>query len=96
MALRVWLPLNGTLENKGISDIVVEQVTTATFSNSGKIGQWLSGGKIKINATNVEQIFNNNAMTIAFWYNNNTTSADNHAICGFSGNTEGDTDAVRS
>ena len=39
MALRVWLPLNGTLENKGISDPTIGLVGTPTVNNSGKIGK---------------------------------------------------------
>ena len=39
MALKVWLPLNGSLENKGISNVVpVLMGNGITFSN-GKIGQ---------------------------------------------------------
>ena len=38
MALRVWLPLNGSLENKGISDVTVTN-NGATVDNNGKIGK---------------------------------------------------------
>ena len=38
MALRVWLPLNGNLENKGISNITVTN-NGATVDNNGKIGK---------------------------------------------------------
>jgi hypothetical protein len=41
MALRVWLPLNGTLENKGISDVTVTN-NGATVDNNGKIGKCYS------------------------------------------------------
>ena len=37
MALRVWLPLNGNLENKGISGITMSG-TPASWGN-GKIGK---------------------------------------------------------
>ena len=95
MALRVWLPLNGNLENKGLSPAMIEAVTTPVYVD-GKIGKCLSEGKIKIPAEYVGDIFNNEHMSICFWYNNNTDSTSgNHAICGFSGNGEGDTDAVR-
>lgn len=39
MALKVWLPLNGSLENKGISDPTIALVGTPTVNNSGKIGK---------------------------------------------------------
>ncbi len=38
MALRVWLPLNGTLNNIGISDVTVTN-NGATVDNNGKIGK---------------------------------------------------------
>ena len=95
MALKVWLPLNGNLENKGTSDAIVEAVTTPTYVN-GKMNKCLSEGKIKIPAEYVSQIFNNKHMSICFWYNNNTSATSgNHAICGFSGNGEGDSGAIR-
>lgn len=37
MSLKVWLPLNGSLENKGISNITVTN-NGATVNSSGKIG----------------------------------------------------------
>ena len=45
MALRVWLPLNGSLENKGISDFGITPIGTVTYDNNGKIGKsFISGG----------------------------------------------------
>jgi hypothetical protein len=38
MALRIWLPLNGSLENIGISDVTVTN-NGATVDTAGKIGQ---------------------------------------------------------
>ena len=38
MALRVWLPLNGTLENRGLSNITVTN-NGAAVDNNGKIGK---------------------------------------------------------
>lgn len=95
MSLLVWLPLNGDLENKGCSNAVATAVTTAGYSD-GKLGKALSSGKIKIDAKYVPNIFNNTAMSICFWYNNNGTTSS-HPICGFSGNNgDGDSGAVRS
>lgn len=94
MSLQVWLPLNGSLENKGINNCTITPVTTAQWSD-GKFGQALSGGKIKIDAKDVPSIFSNTAMTVSFWYNNNGGTAS-HSICGFNGNTEGDSGSTRS
>lgn len=41
MSLRVWLPLNGTLENQGL-DSATTISTAAVFDDSGKIGKYLS------------------------------------------------------
>ena len=41
MALQVWLPLNGTLENKGLSNVTVTN-SGATVDNNGKIGKCYS------------------------------------------------------
>ena len=41
MSLKVWLPLNGTLENKGISNVTVTN-NGATVNTSGKIGSCYS------------------------------------------------------
>ena len=96
MSLQVWLPLTKDLRQQGLNSATIEEVTSAVFDNSGKLGKCLSEGKIKIPANQVASIFNNTSMSIAFWYNNNTSeTTGNHAICGFSGNGEGDTDAVR-
>ena len=39
MALRVWLPLNGNINNYGISDVVPINIGSPSFSSSGKIGK---------------------------------------------------------
>lgn len=40
MSLRVWLPLNGDLENKGLDgDLQISSIGTLTFINNGKIGK---------------------------------------------------------
>jgi len=38
VSLRVWLPLNGTLDNQGLDDVIVVN-NGATVDNSGKIGK---------------------------------------------------------
>jgi len=49
MALQVWLPLNGTLENKGLSNVTVTN-NGATVDNNGKIGKcyYFNGSKYLI------------------------------------------------
>ena len=53
MALRVWLPLNGNLENKGLSNTKFNNYG-ATVEDNGKIGKCYSfdGTDDRIAATN--------------------------------------------
>ena len=44
MALRVWLPLNGNLENKGLSNISI--TGAGSFVDGGKLGKGYTGGAI--------------------------------------------------
>ena len=62
MALKVWLPLNGDLENKGISDI---SISTNNFSinNLGKLGKCYQGHGL----THLSQEILNNNWSIALW-----------------------------
>ncbi len=49
MALRVWLPLNGNLENKGVSNITATTIGTVSYDNFGKIGKaFISGGTSQV------------------------------------------------
>lgn len=68
MALRVWLPLNGTLENKGISNL---QFTNegATVNTAGKIGSCytFNNNRIYANvATDFTSQFNTEA-SLSIW-----------------------------
>ena len=99
MSLKVWLPLNGNLENKGCGNATIASTGAITYMDEGKMGKAVASTyRIKIDSTSVQKIFNNNHMSICFWYNNNASkgSSASHAICGFSGNGEGDSGAVRS
>ena len=74
MGLRIWLPLNGDLENKGLDDIVIAN-NGATIDNNGKIGKCYSfdGTDDYINITNVNypNIFAD-SFSICFWVYSNT------------------------
>ena len=39
MALKIWLPLNGNLDNLGTRRPAIALVGTPTVNNNGKIGQ---------------------------------------------------------
>ena len=65
MALQVWLPLNGTLENKGLSNITVTN-NGATVNNNGKIGKCYSTNGTYLVANNPITSANTN-LTITGW-----------------------------
>lgn len=92
MSLRVWLPLNGDLKNKGLDDITVVN-NGAIIDNNGKIGKCYSfdGTNDYISITNVNypSIFAG-PFSICFWiYSSTDGSRDvyfgNYGISG-SGN----------
>lgn len=65
MALQIWLPLNGTTENKGfVGEITGSNIT---FTSGGKIGKCLSGGTLTLSPEQAAQVNNNKEVSIAFW-----------------------------
>lgn len=72
MSLKVWLPLNGTLENKGYSNITITN-NGATVDASGKIGSCYafngSTGYIALSGTQLFNIFTGGTQqfSIAMW-----------------------------
>jgi len=65
MALQVWLPLNGTLENKGLSNITVTN-NGATVDNNGKIGKcYYFNGSTRISCSSINLTY---PITIAGWF----------------------------
>ena len=64
MALRVWLPLNGTLENKGLSDLGSTSFSNVTWKTDGKIGKCANGcGIYHLN----QDIVSGNIWTVSAW-----------------------------
>lgn len=74
MALRVWLPLNGNLENKGTSNNIVITNNGATVNNSGKIGKCytFNGNNIILNGIDMSNI---SALSVACWIKDTNTSS---------------------
>ena len=76
MALRVWLPLNGNLDNQGLSNARFT-TATATIDNNGKIGKCYSftattGIGIYLNAgisvaNFMSTYINNHSWTLCAW-----------------------------
>ena len=67
MSLRVWLPLNGTLENKGLDNVTVTN-SGATVDNNGKIGKCYSfDGSSYIKITMPTDFITIKNKTVAAW-----------------------------
>lgn len=67
MSLQIWLPLDGNLNNQGVTGFKPVG-SSVTYATGGKISSkcW-SGGTVTIGAADAEKIFNNNQLSVAFW-----------------------------
>ena len=81
MALQVWLPLNGNLNNQGLSNVAVTN-NGATVNDAGKIGKCYSfdgsDDFISLTDTTLNSIFKGgaNPFSITLWvYHGDTTRA---------------------
>ena len=67
MALRVWLPLNGTLENKGVSDFTITN-NGAAIDNSGKIGKcYYFNGSTYISGSGINYTSLSTHFSVSLW-----------------------------
>lgn len=84
MALRVWLPLNGNLENQGLEG--VSSITGSPTYGAGKLGQAITaGGTITFNLSNtdlIEEMCLNKEYSIMAWCYNTNTSASSRWVFG--------------
>ena len=71
MSLKIWLPLNGDLENKGASAITITN-KGATINNNGKIGQCYCPATI--NLTNLNGLSFDNS-SYCFWAKTSSTNS---------------------
>lgn len=76
MSLRVWLPLNGKIENQGLSNHNFIINKEPVFINNGKIGQAMSTGQITMPAEMTASILNNNEFSFACWIYVNAATGD--------------------
>lgn len=64
MALRVWLPLNGNLNNNGLSNLGPTSFSNITWKTDGKLGKCANGcGIYHLN----QDIIPNNIWTVSAW-----------------------------
>lgn len=71
MSLRVWLPLNGSLKNQGLSDYQISVFRgTETYNNSGKIGKcFYANGTNTLKILNIiPDIYNYNSYSLCCWF----------------------------
>lgn len=70
MSLRVWLPLNGSLENQGLDNVTVTN-NGATVDNNGKIGKCYnfpaSGSNLTLPASVMKNFVATNGCSVTFW-----------------------------
>jgi hypothetical protein len=64
MGLQIWLPLDGNLENKGLTDVTITANGTVSYAN-GKIGQCLSCNSATF--LNIVGLTLNNEASILYW-----------------------------
>lgn len=76
MSLMVWLPLNGNLNNYGLSNLELTTTVNPTYVNNGKIGQALSNGSVTMSASNSASILNNQEFSFACWIYVNADAGD--------------------
>nr|DAU17453.1 MAG TPA: Concanavalin A-like lectin/glucanase superfamily protein [Caudoviricetes sp.] len=80
MALQVWLPLNGKIENCGIAGDEISITGTPSYVN-GIIGKALHEGGVTMTADMTGRVLNNKAFSYCCWfYVNADTGSDNKAM----------------
>ena len=78
MSLKIWLPLNGNIENQGLADVIITN-NGATVDNNGKIGKCYSfnGGTITAPAPKIT-----NKITVAAWIKAPDNNSGWRRVCG--------------
>ena len=78
MSLKIWLPLNGNIENQGLADVIITN-NGATVDNNGKIGKCYSfnGGTITAPAPKIT-----NKITVAAWIKAPNNNSGWRRVCG--------------
>lgn len=77
MSLQVWLPLNGSLENKGLGTLSSDFSISSPIYSAGKTGNNLKISNQQSNVVTIDELKNKKNVTISFW------------LCPNSGNTFG-------
>ena len=86
MALKIWLPLNGSLENKGTTDVTITN-NGATVNTSGKIGSCYEFNGSSYMTVPYNGVGMESAFTIAAWVYFPAATSGNKQIIAFSSNS---------
>lgn len=83
MSLQVWLPLNGNLNNQGLSDVIVTN-SGATVSTSGKIGSCylLNSAKLSLTPSFIISFYGDFSFSLWLKVNSFTTSYETYLQVG--------------
>ena len=77
MSLRVWLPLNGNLENKGLNGNIISS-NNYSSNNNGKIGKCIQTNSTSSIPLGVNgNIINSGSISFGGWFKFNKTEISN-------------------
>lgn len=82
MSLQVWLPLNGNLNNQGLSNIIMN--SNAITYTDGKLGKAATFSSSYIGITNTPLTGSINELSFSFWMK---TSTPSNTMCVYNGRT---------
>lgn len=82
MSLQVWLPLNGNLNNQGLSNIIMN--SNAITYTDGKLGKAATFSSSYIGITNTPLTGSINELSFSFWMK---TSTPSNTMCIYNGRT---------
>lgn len=82
MSLQVWLPLNGNLNNQGLSNIIIN--SNAITYTDGKLGKAATFSSSYIGITNTPLTGSINELSFSFWMK---TSTPSNTMCIYNGRT---------
>ena len=82
MSLQVWLPLNGNVNNQGLSNVIMNS-NAVTYTN-GKLGKAATFSSSYIGITNTPLTGSINELSFSFWMK---TSTPSNTMCIYNGRT---------
>lgn len=82
MSLQVWLPLNGNVNNQGLSNVIMN--SNAITYTDGKLGKAATFSSSYIGITNIPLTGSINELSFSFWMK---TSTPSNTMCIYNGRT---------